>query len=156
MRIDDLGLDPRIVRKLKEDGIERLYPPQEKAIGPTLDGKNVVLAIPTASGKSLIAYLAMLQAVLRGGKALYIVPLKALASEKFDDLSKFESLGIKVGESSGDFDEIDPKLHMYDIVVATSEKADSLLRHRVRWLEQLSVVVADEVHLINDPDRGPT
>lgn len=156
MRIDELGLDPRIVAKLKEEGIEELYPPQEKAIGPALAGENIVLAIPTASGKSLVAYLAMIQAVLKGGKALYIVPLKALASEKFDDLSKFESLGIKVGESSGDFDEIDPRLHMYDIVVATSEKADSLLRHRAKWLEQLSVVVADEVHLINDPDRGPT
>src|SRR5512136_210811 len=156
MRIDALGLDPRIVRKLAQDGIEELYPPQEKAIGPALEGKNLVLAIPTASGKSLVAYLAMLQAVLRGGKALYIVPLKALASEKFDDLAKFESLGIKVGESSGDYDEIDPRLHTYDIVIATSEKADSLLRHRVKWLEQLSIVVADEVHLINDPERGPT
>jgi len=156
MRIDDLGLDSRIARKLTEDGIEELYPPQEKAIGPALEGKNVVLAIPTASGKSLIAYLAMLQAVLRGGKALYIVPLKALASEKFEDLVKFEELGIRVGESTGDYDEVDPKLHRYDIVVATSEKADSLLRHRSKWLDQLSVVVADEVHLINDPERGPT
>jgi helicase len=156
MRIDELGLDPRIVDKLREDGIEELYPPQEKAVVPALAGRNLVLAIPTASGKSLVAYLAMLQAVLRGGKALYIVPLRALASEKFEDLAKFESLGIKVGESSGDYDEIDPKLHMFDIVVATSEKADSLLRHRTKWLDQLSVVVADEVHLINDPGRGPT
>ncbi|HJX04373.1 MAG TPA: DEAD/DEAH box helicase [Thermoplasmata archaeon] len=156
MRIDELGLDPRIVRKLKDEGIETLYPPQEQAIGPTLARKNVVLAIPTASGKSLVAYLAILQAVLRGGKALYIVPLKALASEKFDDLAKFQDLGIRVGESTGDYDEVDPKLHHYDIVVATSEKADSLLRHRSKWLDQLSVVVADEVHLINDPDRGPT
>ena len=156
MRVDELGLDERIVRKLREDGIEELYPPQEQAIRPALEGKNLVLAIPTASGKSLIAYLAMLQAVLRGGKALYIVPLKALASEKYEDLSKFEDLGVKVGESTGDYDEVDPKLHTYDIVISTSEKADSLLRHRSKWLEQLSVVVADEVHLINDPDRGPT
>ncbi|OGS55861.1 MAG: hypothetical protein A3K60_00185 [Euryarchaeota archaeon RBG_19FT_COMBO_56_21] len=156
MRVDELDLDKRIVKKLQEDGIENLYPPQEQAIRPALEGKNLVLAIPTASGKSLIAYLAMLQAVLRGGKALYIVPLKALASEKFEDLSKFEDLGIKVGESTGDLDEVDPKLHQYDIVISTSEKADSLLRHRSKWLEQLSVVVADEVHLINDPERGPT
>jgi len=141
---------------LAEDGIEELYPPQEKAIRPALEGKNLVLAIPTASGKSLVAYLAILNAVLRGGKALYIVPLKALASEKYEDLVRFESLGMKVGESSSDYDEIDPKLHKYDIVIATSEKADSLLRHRVKWLDQLSVVVADEVHLINDPERGPT
>jgi len=156
MRIEDLGLDERIVRKLKQEGIETLYPPQEKAIGHALGGKNLVLSIPTASGKSLVAYLAILQAVLRGGKALYIVPLKALASEKFEDLSKFEDLGIKVGESTGDYDEIDPKLHKYDVVIATSEKADSLLRHRTKWLDQLSVVVADEIHLINDPNRGPT
>jgi len=156
MRIDELGLDERIVRKLREDGIEELYPPQADAAPHALEGKNLVLAIPTASGKSLVAYLAMLQAVLRGGKALYIVPLKALASEKYEDLSKFEDLGMKVGESTGDYDDVDPALHRYDIVIATSEKADSLLRHRAGWLDQLSVVVADEVHLIHDPDRGPT
>ena len=156
MRIDELALDPRIRRKLKEDGIEELYPPQEQAIVPALEGRSLVLAIPTASGKSLVAYLAMLQAVLRGGKALYIVPLKALASEKYEDLMKFEDLGIRVAEATGDYDDLDPKLGMYDIVVATSEKADSLIRHRAKWLAQLSVVVADEVHLLNDPDRGPT
>ena len=156
MQVDELGLDPRIARLLKGEGIETLYPPQETAVGPALAGKNVVLAMPTASGKSLVAYLAILQAVLRGGKALYIVPLKALASEKYDDLVKFESLGIKVAESTGDYDTIDPKLGKYDIVIATSEKADSLLRHRMRWLDQIRVVVADEIHLINDPERGPT
>ncbi len=156
MLVDEAGLDPRIAAKLKEDGIEEFYPPQAQAIGPVMDGKNVVLAIPTASGKSLVAYIAMLQAVLRGGKALYIVPLKALASEKYEDLAKFSDLGIKVAESTGDYDESDAKLHKYDIVISTSEKADSLLRHRTKWLEQLSVVVADEVHLMNDPGRGPT
>lgn len=156
MKIDNIGLDTRIISILKEDGVEALYPPQEAAIGPALSGENLVLAIPTASGKSLVAYLAILKAVLRGGKALYIVPLKALASEKYEDLARFEKLGIRVGESTGDYDHIDPKLGKYDVVVATSEKADSLLRHRAKWLEQLSVVVADEVHLINDPDRGPT
>lgn len=156
MLVEDIGLDPRVVRKLKEDGIDSLYPPQAQAVGPVLSGKNVVIAIPTASGKSLVAYMAMLQAVLRGGKALYIVPLKALASEKYEDLSKFSDLGIKVAESTGDYDEVDAKLHRYDIVVSTSEKADSLLRHRTKWLDQLSVVVADEVHLMNDPGRGPT
>ncbi len=156
MLVDDIGLDPRIARKLKEDGIQELYPPQAQAMGPVMEGKNVVVAIPTASGKSLVAYIAMLQAVLRGGKALYIVPLKALASEKYEDLSKFSDLGIKVAESTGDYDEVDAKLHRYDIVISTSEKADSLLRHRTKWLDQLSVVVADEVHLMNDPGRGPT
>jgi len=156
MRVADLGIDPRIVEILKDQGIEDLYPPQADAIGPALLGENLVLAIPTASGKSLVAYLAILASVLRGGKALYIVPLRALAAEKYDDLKEFERLGIKVGISVGDYDSIDPSLEKFDVIVATSERADSLLRHRTNWLQELSVVVADEVHLINDADRGPT
>ena len=156
MRVADLGLDPRIVEILKKQGIEELYPPQADAIGPALLGENLVLAIPTASGKSLVAYLAILASVLRGGKALYIVPLRALAAEKYEDLKEFESLGVKIGVSVGDYDSIDPSLEKFDVIVATSERADSLLRHRLNWLQQLTVVVADEVHLINDADRGPT
>ncbi len=156
MRIADLGLDSRIVEILKGQGIEDLYPPQADAIGPALLGENLVLAIPTASGKSLVAYLAILASVLRGGKALYIVPLRALAAEKYEDLKEFEQLGMKVGISVGDYDSVDPTLEKFDVIVATSERADSLLRHRTNWLQQLTVVVADEVHLINDADRGPT
>ena len=156
MRVADLGLDPRIVEILKKQGIEELYPPQAYAIGPALLGENLVLAIPTASGKSLVAYLAILASVMRGGKALYIVPLRALAAEKYEALKDFEPLGIKVGISVGDYDSADPTLEKLDVIVATSERADSLLRHRTNWLQRLSVVVADEVHLINDADRGPT
>ncbi len=156
MRVADLGLDPRIVEILKKQGIEELYPPQADAIGPALLGENLVLAIPTASGKSLVAYLAILASVLRGGKALYIVPLRALAAEKYEDLKEFEPLGLKVGISVGDYDSVDPNLERLDVIVATSERADSLLRHKTNWLQRLSVVVADEVHLINDADRGPT
>ncbi|HXZ24167.1 MAG TPA: DEAD/DEAH box helicase, partial [Methanomassiliicoccales archaeon] len=64
--------------------------------------------------------------------------------------------GVRVGVSVGDFDSPDPELDRYDIIVATSEKADSLLRHRTAWLEKISLVVADEVHLMHDPERGPT
>ncbi|HKW42646.1 MAG TPA: DEAD/DEAH box helicase [Thermoplasmata archaeon] len=156
MRVADLGIDSRVVEILKGQGIEELYPPQAEGIGPALLGENLVLAIPTASGKSLVAYLAILASVLRGGKALYIVPLRALAAEKYEDLKEFEPLGIRIGISVGDYDSVDPTLEKFDVIVATSERADSLLRHRINWLQQLTVVVADEVHLINDADRGPT
>lgn len=154
--VSDLAVDPRIVEILAKQGIEELYPPQGQAMDPALRGRNLVLAIPTASGKSLVAYLAVLQAVLNGGKALYIVPLRALAAEKVQDLRAFEELGIRVALSMGDYDSDEPTLQSYDVIVATSEKADSLLRHRTHWLKQLSVVVADEVHLIHDAGRGPT
>ncbi|MFQ6013526.1 MAG: DEAD/DEAH box helicase [Thermoplasmata archaeon] len=156
MRLADLEIDPGVQRIIEGQGITELYPPQEEAIGPALAGENLVLAIPTASGKSLVAYLALLKSVLNGGKALYIVPLRALAAEKYEDLKPFEELGIRVALSMGDYDSDEPTLVSYDVIIATSEKADSLLRHRTHWLKQLSVVVADEVHLINDPGRGPT
>ncbi|HUL38890.1 MAG TPA: DEAD/DEAH box helicase, partial [Methanomassiliicoccales archaeon] len=157
MKLEELELPPGVADVLKEEGITSLYPPQEKAVPLALKGRNLFLAVPTASGKSLVAYLAALRHVLlRGGKALYIVPLRALAAEKYDDLRRFEPLGVRVGVSVGDFDTPDPELERYDIIVATSEKADSLLRHRSSWLQKISLVVADEVHLIHDPERGPT
>lgn len=91
-RISELPLPEGVAEVLKQDGIEELYPPQADSIQAALEGRNLVLAVPTASGKSLIAYLAALKQVLeKGGKALYIVPLRALAAEKFEDLSKFAS-----------------------------------------------------------------
>ncbi len=156
VEVRDLPLDPRILDKVEASGIARLHPPQAEALGPALEGKNLVLAIPTASGKSLVAYLALVKAALEGRKGLYTVPLRALASEKVEELRAFSDLGIKVKVATGELDESDAEIRDADIVVATSEKADSLMRHRSRWMEDLGVVVADEVHLMHDLERGPT
>ena len=151
------GLDERVIEILKDEGIEDLYPPQKEAIPLVLSGEDLVMAVPTASGKSLVAYLGIVKKILEeGGKALYIVPLKALAREKYEDLLRFRRLGLKVAISTGDLTRSDPRLARYDIIVCTSEKADSLIRHGSRWLTDISVVVADEIHLLNDPGRGPT
>jgi len=157
MKINDLPMDKGIIDVLKEHGIVALYPPQAKALPHTLNGENMVLAIPTASGKSLVAYLAIVHRLLKeGGKAMYVVPLKALAREKYEELKLFEKLGLKVGISTGDLDDSDPRLSRHDIIVCTSEKADSLLRHGVTWVDKVKVLVIDEIHLIHDPSRGPT
>ncbi|NYT00928.1 MAG: ATP-dependent DNA helicase [Methanocellales archaeon] len=159
MKISELydQLPQSLIRFYVDSGFDELYPPQVDAIlHGILEGKNMVTAIPTASGKTLLAEFAMLKSVMSGGKTLYIVPLRALASEKFDRFSEFKKLGIKVGISTGDFDQKDEWLGTNDIIVATSEKADSLLRNEVSWMSQLTVIVADEIHLINSPDRGPT
>ena len=157
---ESYGLPAQLSLTLQRQGVTRLYPPQGEAVEKgALDGENLVMAIPTAAGKTLIAELCMLKSVLKEkGKCLYIVPLRALASEKFEDFrEKYGGLGVKVGISTGDFDIADPRLAQYDILVATSEKVDSLLRHRAKWLaDVVSVVVLDEVHLIDDPGRGPT
>ena len=157
MKVENLPLKQEIIQILKEHKINKLYPPQEKALPLVLNGKNTVLSIPTASGKSLVAYLGIVNKLTNeGGKALYIVPLKALAREKYEELLLFEKLGFKVGISTGDLDDSDPRLANFDIIVCTSEKADSLLRHKVSWMDKIKVLIVDEIHLINDADRGPT
>ena len=154
------GIDPRVAEVLQEQGIDTLYPPQEEAWQTIRAGRNTVVSIPTASGKSLVAYLAILNRWLTTGKkALYIVPLRALASEKFEELQAWKHLGLKVAMATGDLDEAegaDKRLGRNDVIVCTSEKADSLLRHRTGWVEDIGCVVADEVHLLHDPGRGPT
>ena len=131
-----------------------LYPPQATCIEKgLLDGRNLLVAIPTASGKTLIAEMTMHRHIAAGGKCLYIVPLKALASEKYDE---FGNKGVRVGISTGDLDRRDDALGRNDIIVATSEKVDSLLRNSARWMPEITLVVVDEVHLIDSPDRGPT
>ncbi len=157
MKIHDLPLPGDIIDYYEGTGIIELYPPQAEAIERgLLDGKNILAAIPTASGKTLLAELAMLSAIGSGGKALYIVPLRALASEKYERFREFKDLGIKVGISSGDLDSRDEYLGDNDIIVATSEKADSLLRNETQWMYDLTAVVIDEIHLLDSPDRGPT
>lgn len=154
------ALPPQVAERLREAGIGELYPPQRAAISAgALEGRSLVLAAPTASGKTLVAELAMLRAVLsQGGRALYLVPLRALAGEKYEDLrKKYAPLGVKVGLATGDYDRVDGRLADQDILILTNEKADSLLRHRASWLlEGLALVVLDEVHLLADPSRGPT
>lgn len=157
MRVDELEIDDRVKEVLANNGFVELHPPQAEALPIALSGKNLIAAIPTASGKSLIGFIPAVNMILKkGGKVLYIVPLKALASEKKDDLDKFSSLGINVMMSSGDLDSDDGKLADADIIVATSEKADSMIRHGSKWMEGVKMVIADEIHLIHDPGRGPT
>jgi helicase len=158
MDIADVPAVPSwLVDHLADDGIDSLYPPQAEAVdcGVTR-GENLVAAIPTASGKTLVATLAMAAAVEEGGKALYIVPLRALASEKHEEFAAFEQYGLDVGVTTGNYESEGGWLAGKDIIVATSEKVDSLVRNDAGWLDDLSCVVADEVHLVDDGERGPT
>ena len=151
-------MDETIQKALELSGLKGLNPVQEMAVeNGLLKGKNMVIAAPTASGKTLVAEIAMLKTIKEGKRAVYIVPLKALASEKYEEFrQKYESLGIKVAISTGDLDSSDHWLAKYDIIILTSEKLDSLLRHGIEWAGSIGLVVVDEIHLLNDLSRGPT
>jgi helicase len=164
VKTTDLPIPEEVKELIIKSGITELYPPQEQAVkAGALEGKNLVLASPTASGKTLIAEFCALKHLLeKGGKTVYLTPLRALANEKFDEFRKYTSLTkkdgrrIRIGISTGDFDSTDPWLERYDIIITTNEKADSLLRHRAKWMDDISLVVADEIHLLNEAERGPT
>jgi len=157
MNVDELDVSQDIIDALKAQGYVELHPPQAKALPLALEGKNLVVAVPTASGKSLIGYVSALKTILeRQRKVLYIVPLKALATEKKDDFDRFSPLGFKTALSIGDLDSEDKWLSSADVIIATSEKADSLLRHGSPLVNDIGLVIADEIHLIHDPSRGPT
>lgn len=163
MKTAELNIPQQVKDIIIERGIEELYPPQADAVNTgVLDGKNLVLASPTASGKTLIAEMCALKQVLENdGKVLYLTPLRALTWEKFEEfqvytkITKSDGKKIRVGVSSGDMDNSSPWLQAYDIIICTNEKCDSLLRHRSTWMDNVSLVIADEVHLIGS-DRGPT
>jgi len=163
MLVVDLPIPEEVKQLLILKGIKELYPPQADAINTgVLEGKNLVLASPTASGKTLIAELCAMKHVLeRRGKVLYLCPLRALAWEKFEGFEEYSSIQkqgggkMRVGVSSGDLDSKSPWLEGYDIVITTNEKCDSLLRHRSAWMSNVTLVIADEIHLIGD-ERGPT
>ena len=163
MLVADLPIPEEVKQILTLKGITKLYPPQADAINTgVLEGKNLVLASPTASGKTLIAELCALKHVLEHrGKVLYLSPLRALAWEKFEGFEEYTSIQkpgggkMRVGVITGDLDSKSPWLEGYDIVITTNEKCDSLLRHRSAWMSNVTLVIADEVHLIGD-ERGPT
>jgi len=164
LKITDLSAPESVKEITVTSGIINLYPPQEEAIkAGALEGRNLVLASPTASGKTLVAEFCALKHILENrGKTIYLTPLRALANEKFHEFKKYSTIRkpdgkrVRIGISTGDYDSNDPWLGRYDIIVTTNEKADSLLRHRAKWMNEISLIVADEVHLLNDSERGPT
>ncbi len=142
-------------------GYSSLYPPQEMALKHgILEGKSMLMTTPTASGKTLIAMIAICKALKKNRKAVYLTPLRALASEKYDDMKVLENLDfcrkIKVMSATGDYDSPGKELAAADVIVLTNEKMDTLFRHNAEWLDDIGLFVSDEVHLIGDRERGPT
>ncbi|MFB5635187.1 MAG: DEAD/DEAH box helicase [Nitrosopumilus sp.] len=162
MNIEKLKLPESAIEFLKSQGFEKLYPPQADSVkSGLLDGKSILVSAPTASGKTLIAMLAMLSYLSKNkGKIIYLSPLRALAAEKFAEFKKLEKIAlgnkIKVAISTGDFENIEKNLEKSNVLILTNEKMDSIIRHGVEWVDDIGLVISDEVHLIGDESRGPT
>ncbi len=140
-------------------GYEKLNQMQANAIASGfLESRKSLVCSPTASGKTLLATLAIIKNFQETkGKAIYVVPLKALAQEKYQEFSELMAqFQMKVAVSTSDFDSHSEELALADVIIATIEKLDSILRHDAGWIGRANLAVVDEVHLLNDEHRGAT
>ena len=163
MKIEELDLEPKVIDFLKSEGYEELFEPQEQSVKAGLfdEKKNFLITIPTASGKTLIAMLAILSHLSKHKtKVVYLTPLRALTSEKFEEFKKLEKLNlgrkIKVALSTGDSKEKKEKLEDADVIFLTNESMDANMAFQKDWIYDIGLVVSDEIHLIGDNTRGPT
>jgi replicative superfamily II helicase len=152
--------DERILRVLFELKIFALRDIQKEAIEKGLFfRKSFLVCAPSGSGKTLIGEVCAVNNVFQKfGKSIYLVPFKALATEKYVHFKKaYERFGVKTELSIGDYDVDDDKLEQADIVVTTYEKMDSILRnfYDKDWIFNISTIIIDEIHIIGESDRGP-
>lgn len=126
----------------------RLYPAQEEAILEIFDDRNVILATPTGSGKSMVALAMCAKALAKGGRAYYTAPIKALVSEKFFELCRAlgpHNVGMMTGDAAVNREA--------PIICCTAEILSNLaLREGER--ADVDSVVMDEFHYYSDRDRG--
>jgi helicase len=157
VRVDSLDLHPGIQQHL-ESRFETLLPVQSLAVehGAT-DGEDQLVVSATATGKTLVGEMAGLDRVLNGdGKMLFLVPLVALANQKYDQFQErygdMVDVSLRVGASriADEGGRFDPGA---DIIVGTYEGIDHALRTG-KDLGNVGTVVIDEVHTLGEDERG--
>ena len=164
VKVKKLKIDPRF-REILSKQVEKLLPVQILSLkAGLLKGESQLVVAATASGKTLIGELAGIPRALNGGKFIYLTPLVALANQKYRDFKKrYEQLDLKVSIRVGMSrikakDELvikDESFQDADIIVGTYEGLDFILRSgRARELGEIGTVVIDEIHTLDDPERG--
>ncbi len=129
---------------------------QDRALSAgVLEGKSLIVSSGSSTGKTLVAEFAIAK-LSSSKKALYIVPQKALADDKYDEFQKYYAELLSIGISTHDRAEFDDRLDELDLLIATYEKAEILVRSNARWAKSIGLLVVDELHHIGDENRGPT
>jgi DEAD/DEAH box helicase domain-containing protein len=149
-------LPAKLVEALQARGLDQLYIHQAQAWKACQDRSNIVVATPTASGKSLCYTLPVVAAALaQRSKALFLFPTKALAQDQVAELlelNRIGDLGLRVATFDGDTPgDARQSIRLNgDIVVSNPDMLhQAILPHHTKWaqfFENLRYVVIDEVH----------
>ncbi len=159
MNDEILNLIPDEIKNLKLlENIKQFRPCQEMSIQKGLfsNSNNQLICSPTGSGKTLVAEFAILKTILIDKKkATIIVPLKALANQFYREFNLKYSKLFKIEMAT---DDIENEKYNYkcDLLILTCEKFDSLIRHNLKFISEISLLIIDEIHLLTDETRGPT
>ena len=121
---------------------------QRKAADAIRAGNSVLVSAPTGAGKTLVAELAIAETIARGKRVVYTSPLKALSNQKFRDFRA--AAGTEVGILTGDVT-IAPDA---PVVIMTTEILRNEIFDTPARLADVETVVFDEVHYLDDPERG--
>ena len=154
-----------IRRLIEQKGFPKPTEPQEKTIPKILEGKNILLISPTATGKTEAAILPVLSTLLQqpkapGIKVLYITPLRALNRDMLERMEWWcNNLDIKLAVRHGDTDTKERTRQSRsppDILITTPETLQAILSGWLlrQHLQSLRWVVIDEVHELADSKRG--
>lgn len=157
--LESHGFDQKTIALWDSYGHKELLPIQEKAVteAKVLNGENVVVFSPTSSGKTFVAEMAAIRMALKNRRVIYLVPQKALAEEKYEELKrKYSSLGIRVMISTRDRQHSDERIcgGNFHIVIAVYEKMQGLLIAAPNLLSSVGLVIVDELQMMGDPSRG--
>lgn len=153
------GISRRPIEIWKQDGITSLLPLQEEAVMRTgvLQNKSLIVFAPTSSGKTFIAELAALKHLESSRGVIYLVPTKALAEEKYRRFTRlYKRLGYRILVATRERPETDaPALQgRFDLLIAVYEKMKSYLVQKPSLLSRAGLVIADEIQMLGEPDRG--
>ncbi|MFH0795424.1 MAG: DEAD/DEAH box helicase, partial [bacterium] len=153
------GFSERVVSLLRERFTNELLPVQEEALARHgfLQGRSLIVFAPTSSGKTFIAELAALKHLEANSRVIYLVPTKALAEEKFREFtSRYAPLGYRVFCATRERPETDAAVweRRFDLLIAVYEKLRAYLVVQPEILSRVSLVVADELQMMGESDRG--